>query len=312
MPSNPMQRKVRNSFLIGMIVMLLVALLIGALLFMVAVKPMLDDKKAEEGITYATVYQLKGSVKSGNEISNTMLQKVTLPVTSLPSDKKIAEQYDERTQKTIDIGLGDARIAKIDLEAGTILSDSVLTKLETVDKSLRLVEYNMVTLPTMLDIGETIDIRIAFASGQDLAVLVNKVVKDINGNVITLELTEEEIIMMNSAIVEAYIMPSANLYAAKYSTEVVPEDHGVITATYIPTPEASYLLVYSPNILKEAKEDFNSRYSDEKNKQIRNNINGQLQEYNDERTINVEAGIQKQIEAAKAAREEYLSGMSGY
>jgi len=310
MSSNPMQRKVKNSFLLGMFIMLLVALLIGMLLFMVIVKPMLNKKKAEEGIQYATVYQLKSSVKSGNEITGPMLQKVTLPVTSLPSDKKLAEKYDERLQKNVDIGLGEENIAKINLDAGTILSSSVLTTMKDVDKSWRLVEYNMITLPTMLEFGDTIDVRVAFANGQDLAVVVNKQVQEINGNTITLLLTEEEIIMMNSAIIEAYIMPSTNLYVAKYSSEVVPEDHGEITATYMPTAQAATLLVNNPNILKEAKENFNG--NDSKNGEFRNNINEIAQRYEEAKDLNIEAGVQKQIEAARTAREEYLSGMSGY
>lgn len=312
MPSNPMQRKVKNSFLLGMLVMLLVALLIGVLLFMIVVKPMLDKKKSEEGVQYATVYQLKTSVKSGNQITAAMLKKVTLPVTSLPSDKKIAEKYDEKLQKNVDVGIGDENIAKVNLEAGTILSSSVLTTMQDVDKSWRLVEYNMITLPTMLEFGDTIDVRVSFANGQDLAVVVNKQVQEINGNTITLLLTEEEIIMMNSAIIEAYIMPSANLYVAKYSSEVVPEDHGVITPTYIPTAEASYLVANNPNILKEAKENFSSRYQEDRYRSIRSNIDGQEQEYNEDRYVNIEAGVQKQIEAARTAREDYLSGMSGY
>lgn len=275
MPSNPMQRKVRNSFLGGMLVMLLIALLIVMLLFMVLVKPLLDKKKEEEGTAYVTVYQLKESVKSGNEVNVSMLQKVTLPATSLPSDRKIAEKYDEKAGKNVDVGLGGPYRAKVNLEAGTILSDSVLTVEEEVNKSLRLIEYNMITLPTMLEFGDTIDIRIAFANGQDLSIVANKQVQEINGNTLTLLLTEEEIIMMNSAIVEAYIMPSSNLYVTKYPDSVVPDDQGTITTTYVPTAEAEYLLETNPNILKEAKENFSSRY--ERSQQLRNNMNGEIQ-----------------------------------
>lgn len=305
MPSNPMQRKVRNSFLLGMVVMLLVALLIGGLLFMLIVRPILDDKKAEEAVTYATVFQLKQKAKAGNEINTSMLQKVTLPVTSLPSDKKIAEKVDQQTGKAKDVALGQVR-AKVDLEAGTILSDSVLTEIEELDDSARLIEYNMITLPITVDIGDYIDIRITLPNGQDLIVVANKEIKDINGSTITMLLTEGEIIMMNSAIVEAYIMPSSNLYLTKYSEPGIQE---AAVTTYTPTTEAMDLINSNPNITTVARNTFSERFS----KNLRDNyINTQVGQYSEERILNIEAGVQKQIEAAKAAREDYLSGMSGY
>ena len=47
MPSNPMQRKVRNSFLLGVLVMLLIAALIGAAIYLLVIKPKVDKEKEE-------------------------------------------------------------------------------------------------------------------------------------------------------------------------------------------------------------------------------------------------------------------------
>ena len=62
MPSNPMQRKVRNSFIAGIFVMLLIVLIVGAAVFFLIVKPKMDKAKEEEQ-QIAYVYRLKKKLK---------------------------------------------------------------------------------------------------------------------------------------------------------------------------------------------------------------------------------------------------------
>ena len=59
MPSNPMQRKVRNSFFLGILVMLIITIIIGGLVFVTILKPKMDKEKGER-IEY--VYRLKAGV----------------------------------------------------------------------------------------------------------------------------------------------------------------------------------------------------------------------------------------------------------
>ena len=62
MATNPMQRKARNSFLLGMLVMLLIAGVIIAFLF---IQLMNKTKKEQEELKLSTnVYVLKQDVKS--------------------------------------------------------------------------------------------------------------------------------------------------------------------------------------------------------------------------------------------------------
>ena len=70
MASNPMQRKARNSFLLGMIVTLLIAGVIIALLFM-QLKQKSDDLQAEIN-SKRNVYVLNQDVKSGQIITEDM------------------------------------------------------------------------------------------------------------------------------------------------------------------------------------------------------------------------------------------------
>ena len=298
MPSNPMQRKVRNSFLLGMIIMLFVALLIGVLLFMLMVKPMLDEQKEEESITYASVYILTNSIKSGSAIDNEDVILANLPSSSVPADY-ITASNDGETKIPF-----DSRFAKITLEPGTILCDSLLVDEEDKDTSERLVEYNMLTLQTTLDVGDFIDVRITFGNGQDLIVVAGKEVMEVVEDTITLRLSEGEILMMNSAIVEAYIVPTSNMYVTKYPTDIEP-GLNIATPTYAPTEAVQSLIRGNPNITAEARSYFQERFDT----QVRENfINDQVNQYSDERDLNIETGIREQIEKAQTARENYLSG----
>jgi len=296
MPSNPMQRKVRNSYLFGILTMLLISIIIGVIVFLLVIKPEMDAKKAEEQIIYVEACRLTTDVNSGDEISAAVVQTVTVPQTEAPTDYITMIDLTEGT-----------KIAKVDLTMGTVLSEGLIVNDESeLDNSLRLIEYNMLTLPIAINIGDYIDIRLTFPNGQDLIVVSKKEVQDIRDNTVSLNLTESEILMMNSAIVEAYIMPSSNLYVVQYS------DPGMQTAaipTYVPTVEVQNLIKVDSNITSEARTYLESRFIPG----LRDGyINTQINQYGDERLINIESGIQEQIEKAIQAREDYLTELSGY
>ena len=131
-------------------------------------------------------------------------------------------------------------------------------------------------------------------------------VEDIYGNTVLLNLTEGEILMMNSAIVEAYIMPTSNLYITKYTQA---GDQTAATPTYVPTTEVQNLIAVNANITAEARQNFTNRFIPGMRDYY---INPQVNQYSEEAKYNIETGIQEQIEAARSAREEYLSGLEGY
>lgn len=290
MSTNPMQKKVINAFLAGMLIMLVVAILLGGLCFFLVIKP--NNLKNTE---YIQVYQLKRNVKSGEEITSEMMQLIEVPTIGVPNNVI-----------KLSTGIEEKKLARIDLERGTILTSNMLVENENeLQSSLRNVEYNMITLPVELVAGDYVDIRITFANGQDLIVLAKKKIKKIYGDTIAISLTEEEILMMNSAIVEAYIMPTSNLYITRYAqagTQVAA------TPTYLPTDEVSMLIQSNANITKEALNDFNNRW----NNKTRQYINNEIAPYNDSKRNNIQAGLQTQIDVAKRARENYLAELDEY
>ena len=114
------------------------------------------------------------------------------------------------------------RRLKVNAEKKTIVTASLFYE-EDKDPEMttRLQEFNMITLPSDLNAGDYIDVRIRFATGEDYAVIVGKKVESLGAaeeksNTIFLRLNEEEIVRMASAIIESYVKGGINLYANKY------------------------------------------------------------------------------------------------
>ena len=116
-------------------------------------------------------------------------------------------------------------------------------------------------------------------------------------------MSEADIVMLNSAIVESYIMKASNIYIAKY---VEPGMQEKAANTYVPTAEVIRLIETDSNIVATAKNELTSRFD----ANIRNQMNSTVNQYSEQGLTNVEEGIQKQIEDAKKAREEYLSSLA--
>lgn len=305
MVSNPMQRKVRNSFLLGVLVMLIVAILIGAIIFLVAVKPNKD--KEEEGITLE-VYRLKTgiNVKSGQEITSDMVESVEIFARDNTTDF-IPAKIDDGNGNGIDVSFDSGYKSKLVLSGGTILTYSMLYSEDETPDSLRYVEYNMITIPTTVDIGSYVDIRLRLPNSQDLIVISKKEIINLYNQTVGLNLTEEEILILNSAIVESYVMTSSELYMAEY---VEPGLQEAATYTYSPSEGTVTLIKANPNIVDEMKNEIANNYYNSSD--IRNPIVDELQKNSVEANENIKQGMQEQIEAAKKAREDYLSELNGY
>lgn len=310
MASNPMQRKVRNSFLLGLLVMLVITIIIGVLVFFVVVKPKMEEKQEEEQQLYAYAYRLKTgvNVKSGEEITSSMVESVEIPIQTAGTDF-IPSKNQSANGKLTDVGFVGGYKSKLDLTAGTILTYSMLYEEDETPDSLRYVEYNMITIPTTLDVGDYIDIRLRLVNGQDLIVVSKKEIMSIYEQTIGLNLTEDEIVILNSAIVEAYIMTASELYVSMY---VEPGLQEAAIYTYMPTAEVITLINMNENIISDARTALARLYAKQGTTDVRNQINNSLSQYGEDARYNVEAGIQEQIEAARKAREDYLSELEGY
>ena len=297
MAMNPMQRKANNYLLIGVLVTLLITgTIIGILFFQL--NKLQTDKKAEEK-TMKKVYVVSADMKSGEAVSTSKLKQQTVTSSVIPSN---AITIDSITEKTL---------AKIELKTGTILTSNMVY--ESDDKTtsdLRAQEYNMLVLPTQIQDGDYIDVRLRLPSGIDYIVVSKKSVElpkinDITSlNTIKIKMAEEEILTMSNAIVEAYLADGAVIYATTY---VEPGMQDKSTPTYLPSADVVELIARDSNIVTEAANKLIERYNNNANivrPKITNAING-----SEEAQENLKESVQEEVTKAKEERQSYLESL---
>lgn len=301
MAVNPMQRKANNYLLIGVLVTLLITGTIIAILFMQLNKLNSQIKAQEANMEY--VYVVSEEIKSGDIVDVASLKKVLATGEAIPSD---AINISDITEETI---------AKIDLKEGTIITSNMINeKSEKTTADLRTQEYNMILLPTQIQNGEYIDIRLRLPNGTDYIVVSKKKVEipTIDGvdsaNTIKVNVAEEEILLMSNAIVEAYWASGSILYATTY---VEPGMQDQATPTYLPSDKVIELMNTDPNIETVARNELFTRYNNTASS-VRGNIVNTLNSYAAEGQSNIESGVQEEITRAKEERQSYLEALGGY
>ena len=358
MAISPMQRKSRNSFLLGMLLMLVIAAIIVAFLF-IQLKNY-RDKEAEELAASVNICVLNQNVKSGQIITSDMLSSKTVNRNLIPAnaigdvatlenynlqDREgniVSTRYDEENDKSTMYLTRDGRdyqlnleegtqsyyitvnnereyvelnsipvVAKVDMNKNTVITRDLVTSADnTTTADVRQEEFNMIVLPTQLGTGDYVDIRLVLPTGQNYIVVSKKevTVPEIEGvpsvDTIWMNLTEADILMINNAIVEAYYIDGAKLYANIYTEPGIQQ--AAIT-TYTPSAEVDRLIQSDPNIVDEAKQALRSRY----NADQRNNIiNGAIGNNADTGDESVRAGVEEDATTARENRQDYLDGLA--
>ena len=291
MGANPMQKMKRNAILIGLIVGLVIGLILCGGVYVFLTKSIPNaNLKSEDSIA---VYVLNKSVKSGEKITVSDLSTKVMNKLDIPADAT---------------AISNDVLAKIDLSAGTILTAGMVnTQVETpITDDLREQEYNMITLPSKLSDGDFIDIRLQLPNGADYIVISKKQVLKCDASTIWLNMYEEEIELMSSAIIEYYIMTGSKLYATTYTE---PGSQIAAVGTYVPNKAVSDLISNNPNIKNYINSD---RYSEALRNIRNNNINPSINEYADTAIQNIEGNIQEEIENLKESREAYFGALNTF
>lgn len=362
MATNPMQRKARNSFLLGMLTMLLLSGIIIAVLFMQLMNK--TKKEKEELQASVKAYVLNQDVSSGQVITTDMLTLQTVNKTLVPSnatsdisfienyalqDKEgnnLYTKYDKDNNPTLYIRKDNKEyqvkkeeetdnyyieknnekehlelnslplIAKVTMKKNTLITTELLSKSDNpVQNDVRKQEYNMLVLPMDLQEGDYIDVRIMLPSGQDYIVVAKKevAIPKINGvpseNTIWMNLSEDEILHMSCAIIDAYQIRGSKIYVTKY-TEAGMQDAAI--PTYPINESTSQLLRNDPNILQKAMTTIMSRYNNTNASELRNNyINPAITAQGDQAQSNIETNMQESTTNSRNDRKEYLDSLSG-
>lgn len=128
---------------------------------------------------------------------------------------------------------------------------------DTAEIGDREVEIGVAALMASQENYDTIDVRIMYPNGEDYTVLAKKQVLnlDMENSLFTTYLGEDEILRLDSAIVDAYTMSGAYIYTVKYTNSTISEE---TIPNYLVRSETLTLLQSDPNILREAKETMNA------------------------------------------------------
>ena len=205
-------------------------------------------------------------------------------------------------------------VAKVDMNKNTLITTELISKSDNiVQDDVRRQEYNMIVLPADLATGDYIDIRLMLPSGQDYIVVSKKEVEipNIGGvdssDTIWVNLSEDETLHLSCAIVDAFKINGAKLYATKYTEAGMQEAAKV---TYVMTQEATKLLENDPNILERAMNEIRSRYNSTAT--LRNDyINKEIENQGDQAQTNYQTNMSDSVTNSKNTRKEYLDSLSG-
>lgn len=294
MAVNPMQRKANNSFLLGILITLLITGVIIAILLLQLAK--LNKQIKANETNKVKGYMVVSDIKSGTEIQTSQLKEV-----DINSAVKSSNIY-----ATAPTGLK----AKVDLHAGTVLTSDLTYEDTELAADVRKVEYNIITLPSQIQNGDYIDVRLTLPNGQDYIVVSHKSVEipTINGvdseSCVWMQLSEAEILTMSNAIVEAYRMEGAKLYATRY---VEGGSQTAATVTYLPSDEVIALMNKDPNIVQEAKNAIFARTRTDEKSTIRNPINNAKNNENAE--DNLKDRVKSEIQGLQEERQKYLESL---
>ena len=250
-----------------------------------------------------TIFTLSSDVKSGETITEDMLVSTSV-LAQIDVNNYITsgDFYDEEGNQ-IEL------VAKTDLTGGApVLKDTVTTGDNVLTDDQRIMEFNMIVLPSELENGDFIDVRFSLPDGTTYVVLSKKYVEQTTATGVWMKLTEEEILMINSAIVEAYQITGARLYAVQYTEPGLQES---AVETYSPSESVITLIYNDANIVEEARNELTSKLVTNYNSQ-RENINNYTTNMDTEdRASNVESGNEQENELISTARDEFVSALDG-
>lgn len=296
MVSNPMQRKARNSFLLGVLITAVVMGVIIVVLMYTMKKQQNEKEKMENAKTM--VYVLAQDCESGDNVQGKITAK-EVPNDYVPATAITSVAYMQKVDADT--------VAKIDLKVGTVLTEEMIVQSDDkINDDTREQELNMIILPTYLDVDDYIDIRLSLPSGEDYIVVSKKKIIDANESTMWINCSEDETLILSNAIVESYQILGSKLYAVRY---VEPGLQDTASTTYIPSNSVIKLINSDPNVIEKAKTELAARY----NNLYQNRadvINPALNANKDEATNNIQSGVSTSIETQKEQRENYIKELN--
>lgn len=184
-------------------------------------------------------YVAKEDIEAGELLTKDKIHKQTV-YTSQNINNYITDK---------DIG----KVTLIDICMDTQITQQMLTD-DKLSNTLREVEYDVIAIGSNVKENDVVDVRIFYPNGESFVIMGKKTLVKYNAdnNRTNLWVKEEEMHLMNAAIVDATLYPGANIYVTKYIDPSIQEASEI---TYVPNISILSLMETDPNILERSSKD---------------------------------------------------------
>ena len=217
------KKKTIQGIVIGASVGIVVAVGVSVFSFF-TIKSYKDGTNKNYIKNYTTpVVVLKRKVVQGEIITADMIETVNVNNRTVPTGVVSSGSV---------VGLS----AKYNIAAKVPITGDMVSD-EVVAADVRDVEINTVLMPSDLVEGDTVDIRIMYPNGTDYIVLAQKNIDKIYDTTFWMKLSEDEIQLLNSAVVDSFLNSGSKLYALRYTDS----DAQVKTSSDIESETKGYL-----------------------------------------------------------------------
>lgn len=213
-------------------------------------------------------YRAVTDIRCGEMITDSIVEYSTIICSDVDQMQFITES---------DIG----KVATVDIGAGMPIYSSMVST--SVASAFRERECSFIWLNTNLKHNDYVDVRVLFPNGEDYIVCSKKSIKNplIATNNVFLWLTEDEILLLDAAIVDANLH-GARIYVTRY---LKPEIQMASSVTYSPSSDILRTIELDPNIVDRSAQNLSAA--------ARNAMEARLQlfeEANEGFKLNVEVG----------------------
>lgn len=237
-----------------------------------------------------TIYQTAVNVKSGEEIKAEYLVPVNVPESAISPEMRI---------KPEDV-IG--KKFRLNMKAGaTMTTDLLMTDEESESGTIKKFpkELTFDALPVTLEVGEYVDLRYLIASGEEYVVIDHAIVKGISNNTITIWITEEENVLLNSLYVD---LGAYNQVSVAYLYEYLEPGNAETIPFYPVVPDIAEFIRFNPNLVDITRLE---------NVTLRKHLDEVLTVLSSSNNGTMSAGIMSvvssQLQFQNAARVQYLA-----
>ena len=128
-------------------------------------------------------------------------------------------------------------------------------EMKEVEDDWRIHGFSYIKLTSNLKVGDYVDVRISFADGGDFVLLSKKQIQGFSplregeNKALWLVVSEEELLRLSSAVVDAYCNEGCSIYAIQYIADTQKE----AIVNYVVSDTIKQLMEEDPNIVKRAE-----------------------------------------------------------